>query len=321
MDEKLIAKLSAPSQEEREILAGNTEIRRDNYCVSDNFIVSREKLLDRDRQILLRPHTRFTDFPEHGHDYMEIMYVCRGSVTHVIEKETVVLESGDILFLNRHIRHSIRKADMDDLGLNFILSNDFLKQILPNVENNPVISGFLERNMQPDGEGEFLFFKTQDLLPVRNLMENLIYALTETQEENHTLQSQLVSLLFSYLAVYRETLVNSIRFKTPEKQLKSRISEYIENRYTQATLTELAGEIGYTPTYLSRRVRELYGKTFSSLLEEKRIRSAAQLLRTTTLSVEEIIRAVGYENQTHFHKLFRKQYGMTPLKYRMQQEN
>lgn len=320
MDEKIIEKLTALSQEEKEILAGNTEIRRDNYSVSDKFIINREKLLDKDRQILLRPHTRFADFPEHGHDYMEIMYVYRGSVTHVIDRGTVVLESGDILFLNRHIRHSIRRADADDIGLNFILSNDFLNAILPNVENNPVISGFLERNMQPDAEGEYLFFKTQDIFPIRNLMENLIYALTETSEENYSLQFQLVSLLFTYLAVYRETLSNSIRLHSPEKQLRSRISDYINNRYTQASLKELAGEIGYSPAYLSRRIRTLFGTNFSTLVEKKRIEAAAHLLRTTSLSVEEIIRTVGYENQTHFHQLFRRQFGTTPLKFRLQPE-
>ena len=48
--------------------------------------------------------------------------------------------------------------------------------------------------------------------------------------------------------------------------------------------------------------------------------AAETLLRTTSLGVEEIVRAVGYENQSHFYRVFRSTYGMTPHKFRKNAE-
>ena len=45
-------------------------------------------------------------------------------------------------------------------------------------------------------------------------------------------------------------------------------------------------------------------------------RSAAFLLTATGLAVEDIIAAVGYDNSSYFHRIFKAAYGLTPKKYR-----
>ena len=97
MDQAIIEDLTKLSDEEKNILHGQA-IDRGDYSVSERFIVNSAKLLE-GKALALRPHTRFVDFPEHGHDYMEFMYVYTGQITHVIDKEDVTLERGDILFL------------------------------------------------------------------------------------------------------------------------------------------------------------------------------------------------------------------------------
>ena len=181
MNKEIMEQICRLTPEEEQILYNQKKISKDDYTFSEQFIVNSKKLLTGDKQIDLRLHTRFIDFPEHGHDYMEIMYVCAGSITHVIGKDRITLESGDILFLNKHVRHSILRANRSDIGINFILSNSFLQYIFHNVENNPVMCGFLTRNFEPDGGAEYLFFKTADCFPIRNLMDNLIYTIV-----NHT---------------------------------------------------------------------------------------------------------------------------------------
>lgn len=317
MNKEIVEKLSALSPEEAEILDGQQNIRKDAYTFSDKFIVNSKKLLGGGKQIDLRPHTRFIDFPEHGHDYMEFMYVYSGSITHFIGTEKIVLERGDILFLNKHARHSIRRAEKTDIGINFILSNSFLQYIFHNVENNPVMSGFLTRNFDPDGEAEYLFFKTADCFPILNLMDNLIYAIVNHTPDDYTISTQLVSLLFSYLSYYKETLANRSGALSDTALLTQQISTYIREHYPQASLKELSEQVGYNSVYLSRKIHAAFGKTFQELVQEERLLVAEKLLRTTQLTVDEIIRTVGYENQTHFHTLFKKKYGTTPYRYKL----
>lgn len=311
MDKEIIERLTRLTDEEQEILEGK-QLQRDRYFNTDRFIVNSAKFLE-GRDLDLRLHTRFIDFPEHGHDYMEFMYVYAGKISHMIGTETITLEQGDILFLNRHARHAVKMAGAEDIGINFILSNPFLQVIFHQVQNNPVMSEFLTNNFEDAGVEEYLYFRTKDNFPIRNLMDNLIYAIVNRSQEVY---SGLVSLLFTYLAYYRNTLVNSQRRSSPEAELKRKTLDYLEQRYPNATLTELARELGYNPAYLSRRIRTVTGKTFQSLLQTQRLKTATQLLCTTALDIEEIIRSVGYENQSHFYRIFSKAYGVTPHEYR-----
>lgn len=100
-----------------------------------------------------------------------------------------------------------------------------------------------------------------------------------------------------------------------ENQIKQIIG-YIETHITDASLDELASLLGYSSVYTSGLVKKLTGKTFSSILQEKRCHIATKLLRETDMPVEQIIFAVGYENESFFRRIFRETYGTSPLKYR-----
>ena len=71
----LLKKLSAVSPEEKKLLEGS-EIQRGIYMEADSDIIDAKKLLDKGRLIDLRPHTRFAHFPEHSHNYVEVVYMC-----------------------------------------------------------------------------------------------------------------------------------------------------------------------------------------------------------------------------------------------------
>ena len=49
----------------------------------------------------------------------------------------------------------------------------------------------------------------------------------------------------------------------------------------------------------------------------RRLAAAEQLLLSTDMNVEEVVRAVGYENQSHFHRMFRQRTGKTPRRFRL----
>jgi AraC-like DNA-binding protein len=68
--------------------------------------------------------------------------------------------------------------------------------------------------------------------------------------------------------------------------------------------------------WLSREIKRRTGKTYTELLQERRLRQAAWLLEHTTQRVSDIALSVGYENVSYFHRIFREHYGLSPKKYR-----
>ena len=82
----------------------------------------------------------------------------------------------------------------------------------------------------------------------------------------------------------------------------------------------MAQKLGYTSVYTGILVKKVLGYTFTDYVKRKRCSLAAKMLVETSLSVEQIINEIGYENQSFFRKMFKEKYGETPLKYRKNRE-
>ena len=117
MNAALLEKLSAITPEERNILCGETRIDRSLYMDDGSRdVISGDKLLEPGKIITIRPHTRFVAFPEHSHDYVEMVYMCRGTTTHRVNGTELVLREGELLMLGQHARQSVAPAGENDVA-------------------------------------------------------------------------------------------------------------------------------------------------------------------------------------------------------------
>lgn len=136
--------------------------------------MDREKMLEQGKTIAVRTHTRFVEFPKHRHNYIEMMYVCKGCIVHVIDGTTVRMEPGDLLFLNQYTEHSIQKTGKDDVGINLMILPQFFDFAIQMVEKDNIIAEFfisvLSNNVH---KGHYLHFKTEGIVQIENIMENM----------------------------------------------------------------------------------------------------------------------------------------------------
>ena len=72
-----------------------------------------------------------------------------------------------------------------------------------------------------------------------------------------------------------------------------------------------------SPNYFCRYFRRLTGQTPIDYLITYRLESSCYALRTTDLTVTDIAFSCGFNDVSHFVKMFRKMYGMTPKSYRL----
>ncbi|WP_130838222.1 AraC family transcriptional regulator [Lachnoclostridium sp. Marseille-P6806] len=321
MNRDLLNRLSRITEEERKILQGKTEVDRTLYYRADSAGASENEIdssivLANGRQIDIRPHVRFLHFPKHTHNFIEFVYMCRGATTHIIDGSRIILKEGDLLFLNRHAVQEILPAGRHDIAVNFMIRPSFFDSSLRMIarEESPLRDFIIGCLTDTDRGGNYLYFRVAENLPVQNLMENLIWTMLNDVPNRRTLSQTGMGLLFLYLM----NCAGEIR--TPEasyeQQLIIRLLSYIETEYREASLSGFAAENRMDLSSLSRLVRAETGSTFRLLLQEKRLSQACFLLRNTMLSVDEISAAVGYENTSFFHRLFRRNYGMSPREYR-----
>ena len=98
--------------------------------------------------------------------------------------------------------------------------------------------------------------------------------------------------------------------------LRIKIEQYFDENLMDASLNGLANFLGYSPIYTSALVKKITDETYKKFLQKKRLEVSATLLLQTDLSINEIVKKVGYENASFFRKIFEEKYGTTPLNYR-----
>ena len=316
MHQKIIDQLSIITEEERELLDGRTEIDKTRYTEKKDLIVDSKKMLEHGRLIRIRPHTRFVYFPKHKHNFVEVIYMCQGTTTHIVDETKVVLKEGEILFLNQNATQEILPAGKDDIAVNFIILPEFFDTAFRMMgEEENLLREFIVGCLRGDnGYSSYLHFQVSDVLPVQNLMENMVWTLMNNQPNKRSINQITMGLLFLQLMHYTDKI--SQNEDTFEQELVLNVLRYIDENYRDGELTELAGILGYDIYWLSRAVKKLTGRTYKELLQIKRLNQAAFLLLNTKIAVAEISVAVGYDNTSYFHRIFRERYGISPKQYR-----
>ena len=320
MREEILKRLSLLSEEEiaahAKIMAYNQKAGgKRNRRIIERRAISTSSYAETTSPVFLRAHPRFVRTPEHTHDYVEIMYVCSGSITHKISEETVTVSAGDLIILGRSTKHSILPSSSSDIGINIIISSDLFEIILNTVRRDSTLSTkhllcFL------DGETtRYKVFHCEQSVEVANIMENMIYSSFLKQQSDEYLLEQSIRILLCYLCGIPDTVDDTENISYTDKT-KKKIIKYVRTSYSTATLTEGAQMLGLSPTYLSRWIRKHFGMSFKDLLLNERFSVACDLLRTTDTPIGEIIVHIGYENSSYFHKEFKKRFGMTPNSYR-----
>ncbi len=315
MNEDLINQLSIITQEEQYYLDGHTDIDKTIYMSKDSMIIDSEKLLERGKLIEIRPHTRFIHFPKHKHNYIEMTYMLKGTTTHIIDDEEVILSEGDIIFLNQGATQEILPAGKDSLAINFIIQPEFFDKALQMLEGNSnILYDFIISAIQNEGDSKYIYFKSKGLLVVENLLENMIWTIKNKINTNRGITQTTMGLLLLHLSNHTDL----IKFgnSTYESKLGLKVLRYIEEQYKDAELSVIADELGYEIYWLSRQIKKLTGKNFKELLLEKRLKQSEYLLRETNLTILNIIDKVGYTNTSYYYRVFKEKYGVSPKEYR-----
>ena len=159
MNKDILEQLLACTEEEKRIL-NQEEKQKERYSKSGRFMIERRRISemtdgDATAAISMRKHTRFCEFPAHSHDYIEMMYVCNGNITHVIKGESIRLKAHDIILLGRYTRHSILPTGENDIGINIIVSADlfgslYRKMAQSSELRNKNIESLMEKGLSKD---------------------------------------------------------------------------------------------------------------------------------------------------------------------------
>jgi AraC-like DNA-binding protein len=128
--------------------------------------------------------------------------------------------------------------------------------------------------------------------------------------------------LIGHLYLFIDALMRSVKENQPtvskvkDYYIKEALA-YIEHNYmNDISVESIAESSGLNRSYFGKIFKESVGKSPQEFLISYRMIKAAELLRRTRYSINEIGCAVGYPNQLHFSRAFKSVYGVSPRNWR-----
>lgn len=138
-----------------------------------------------------------------------------------------------------------------------------------------------------------------------NFMEHIIKY--ETLDEMNGYLEHILLSIFDEISHRNENVSSKIR----------RAKEYMKQFYHEdITLKSVSKHIQVSEAYLSRLFSSETGESFISYLTRLRIEAAMDLLKTSQLTIQQISEHIGYANPEHFSRIFKKNVGCSPNKFR-----
>lgn len=151
------------------------------------------------------------------------------------------------------------------------------------------------------------------------------------QEDAYTLSDLYIRLAdetnsIQELKEINDEMVREFTLKMKELHTKQIISKQIskcihfiyKHLHEKLTLEILGKEIGLNPCYLSTLFKKETGMTVHSFILNKRLETAVNMLKNSNYTCLEIANTLCFSSQSHFIRVFRQKYKITPYEYRRQ---
>ena len=257
----------------------------------------------------------------HRHDYREFIFVLRGSYVQSINGELHRHQAGDVCMLNPNVIHRDEVSGPEDRVLFMGLSAGFLKGELARFfAPHPEIAAFMD-NQFGRTDQQYILFHREDFSPVEGLLEQIVEEDERKLPGHHLVIKGYLVRMFGLLSENHGYTCHYQSRKEIEENLLAEILNYMQDHLDTVNRTELAAFFHFNPDYLNRFLLQKTGENYSSHLRSMRLQAAAEQLKATDKSVNEIIRELGFSNKGHFNRMFSEKYGMLPGAYRKEWDN
>lgn len=258
--------------------------------------------------LVRRIQTQYFDAPLHFHPEYELTLIVNGNGKRFVGDSVENFESGDLVLLGSNLPHfwrSDKPSETISEAIVIQFSTDFVENILSKLPECKGIVSML--TMAKSG------IKFDDSFAL--LLENLI---AEKSLKRLILLIDLLETL-SQSSDY-QTLASehfNIKPDDAENERMRKILEFmLDNFQNEVSINDVADLANLTVPSFCRYFKARTRKTYVDYLHEIRVSHARKLLINNELSISQIGLECGFQNLSNFHRIFKKQVGITPLAYR-----
>lgn len=264
-------------------------------------IVDLSELYRSKREMLITPHrTRF----------YHIIWVQKGTPTHIIDFNPVQLKENSLTFLNKDVVHIYDPLEFE--GKAILFTESFFSK-------TELDSRFLKDSILFNDLFTVSTFQLDSTMSIfRNLFE-----LMENEIGKHmdAFQPELLRTYLQGFLLNAERERRKLNFvevqKGTDKDYIVLFKDLLETSYrNRKPVGYYSSELGVTEKRLNQATTKVLGKTIKQMIDDRLMLEAKRLLAHTTDSIKEIGFILGFDEPTNFIKYFRKHNLSTPVEFR-----
>lgn len=248
----------------------------------------------------------------HWHEDIQFIYVLDGEIEVVTLEDHIALHKGEGFFINKNVVHLVNKVNachynsfiFPDYFLRFYIGgpcDEIVGQIIGNI-HIPV----------------YHITNTSEHQPILHVLEKL----SSLEQNKSSLYPYEVLCALTTLWLEFCRIMPTAKLQTAKKNssISNRMAiflQYIELHYSEdLTLEMIADSANVSKSECLRCFKASLHTTPYKYVMEYRLSKAADLLKNTDQSIEQISNAVGFAQISHFGKCFRQKTGLSPSAYR-----
>lgn len=251
----------------------------------------------------------------HFHPELEIVYIKHGSGKRHIGNHISYYSGGDLIFLGPNLPHYGFTDRLSGSNSEIVvqMKEDFLGVDFFQLPEMQLISQLFERSKS----GLSFYGNTKDETGAR--MNSLFYMnpfekITEFLKILHILASSKEYNILNAVGV-------ALVVQAQDTNRIDHIYKYVREHFTDSIqLESIAAEVNMTVPSFCRYFKKVTGKTFTEFVNEFRIVHACKLLSEERHTIAEICFDSGFNNFSHFNRLFKATTGKSPNVYRKSAE-
>lgn len=261
-------------------------------------------------------------------EYNIMLYVTKGCLEIKEDGEKYTLNEGAVFFLKESLNHSIYCAGKKPAS--YYRIHFFMNTRYPENSANSTIRISSKSGKDSAGSDSENIKETavNRLYVVPKHVDNAIGSVLDKKihdyynyytSENRPFDLEINTSLYDILA---ECVKLSGEYRQPQTKLSDEIIDYLnEHSNQQLNTTDMEKRFFLTYKYMGTAFKKETGFTILGYHTNLRMHTARKLLSTTSYSIDEISRLLGYTDALYFSRVFKKNNSVSPQDYRKSHRN
>ena len=248
----------------------------------------------------------------HYHNCYELYYLYSGERYYFIKDKTYHVKAGSFVLIKPYEIHST--ANFEGYGYDRLLINfqkDYIKSFANTADTSALFECF-------ENDINIITLNSRDRMFTEMILENMTKEYSDQSIYSDYLKSSLLQLML-FLNKHRLKDEDSLpNYVNSTHRTISEIIGYINNHYKEAiTLSTISQQFYISACHFSRTFKKTTGLSFTEYLNNVRIKEARKLLHKKDISITRVAELTGFNNNTHFNRVFKSIMGMSPINYKI----